>query len=174
MMYKTAAALFLGLTLALPVSAQSEGQPEPLSPQDLSRCSQQIQTLRDESKRLLAASEAADKKRNAINARTAELANARAEPGDAELESGLSLAQARIEHQSMVVLFNKEVEALRGEITAVNALKFDYEQRCAGRPYRRADLEKLDAEAQAAMRSGLNNVKVPYLDPNAPPIPGTN
>lgn len=156
------------LLLAAAASVSAEEFP-PLTLDALSRCASQVQTLRSESERITRASAAMDQRRDAINERSAQLERERDQPTGDDLASGLEFQQRMIKHQTQVVMFNSEIESLRGEITALNALKFDYEQRCARRPYKRSDLEKLPQADQQAMRTGLNDVKVPYIDPESPP-----
>ena len=46
----------------------------------------------------------------------------------------------------------------------MNNLKAKYDQQCAFRPYRRADLDALPPAQRQAMLTGLSDVSVPYLD----------
>lgn len=81
------------------------------------------------------------------------------------------LTAARRQHEQTVVAFNADIATLRKDIQALNQVKADYDRDCSGRPYRRADLDAMPASAREAMRGGLANVQVPYLDPNLQPLP---
>ncbi len=159
-----AASGLMGLNVAMADS-------EPLSRESLARCASQVQTLRDESTRLTRESTALDRRREGIEERSAQLRLERENPVQDDLEAGLDFRQRQIEHKAQTVAFNADIQTLRDQITALNALKFDYEQRCAKRAYRRADLESLSSEDQSAMREGLGDVKVPYIDPASTPPP---
>ncbi len=151
----------LSACICLPLQAQDK--PERLSPESLARCASQVQTLRDDSRRLAEQSIALDRRREGIEERSAMLRLERDNQAPEDVEAGLAFKQRLIEHSAQTLAFNAEISAMREEINALNALKFDYDQRCARRAYRRADLEALPADAQKAMRDGLGDVKVPYI-----------
>lgn len=81
------------------------------------------------------------------------------------------LTAARRQHDQTVVAFNADIATVRRDIQALNQVKADYDRDCSGRPYRRADLDAMPASAREAMRGGLANVQVPYLDPALQPLP---
>lgn len=153
-------ALFLAGLLA---SAAAQAETPPLTAQDLARCAAQVETLRTDSITLTQKNADYDVRRNTINARSAALKAERDAVNPDDLEAGLAVRAKLKEHHDQTVAFNADVEKLKVDIRNLNALKKDYDDRCANRPYRRADLQAMPEAAQAAMRAGLGGVQVPYL-----------
>lgn len=154
----TSAALLL--CISLPVKAADAA---PLTALDLARCAAQVETLRTDSATLTQKNAEYDLRRATINARSAALKAERDAVKADDLEAGLAVRAKLKEHYDQTVAFNADVEKLKVDIRNLNALKKDYDDRCANRSYRRADLEAMPASAQAAMRAGLGGVQVPYL-----------
>lgn len=154
------ATLATGLVLASAVQAE----PGPLTAQDLARCAAQIETLRTDSELLTQRNIDYDVRRQAINARSAALKAERDNVDPANLEAGLAVREKLKVHHDQTLAFNADVEKLRRDINALNALKRDYDSRCAGRPYRRADLQAMPESARTAMGGGLAGVRVPYIE----------
>lgn len=137
----------------------------PLDREALNACATQVHNLRVESIRLTQKNSELEPRRRAINERSAALKAERdAVPGD-DFERSLAVRKSLQEHHAQTLAFNAEVEQLKREIVAVNALKQDYDRSCANRPYRRSDLAALPEAQRGAMQTGLNSVQVPYLDP---------
>lgn len=138
-----------------------------LSPEELAGCASQVQTLRADSVRLLNLHEHNEERRSFINSRYAALQAERRTIDPNDLAKGLDFRQRMQLHVSDAAAFNADIDQLRRELIAINALKTDYDQNCAQRPYRRTDLDALPEPAREAMRAGLSGVQVPYLDPQA-------
>lgn len=162
-MLRCAAATAAGMMLAATVQAQ----PGPLSVPELRRCAAQVQELRAESGRILAQNARNDLRRDALNQRSEALRSERARLSAEDLKSGLGFHDRNQRHRDELIAFNTEVEQLKRDIVAVDALKRDYQTGCASRPYRRSDLDALPETERNAMRRGLADVEVPYLDPAA-------
>lgn len=155
--------------LALAWTASLAAQETPLSAAALVRCADQALTLRTESAQIQARLPQLEARRRELDGRAAALqAQARSDTG--ELRAGLSLYERRRQHNDEVLALNAQVERIRGEIHSLNAVRQEYHGRCANRPYRRADLNALPAAQREAMRAGLADVQVPYLDPTAPTV----
>lgn len=148
--------------LLLTASAFATDMP-PLTSQDLARCAAQVETLRADSTTLTQRNAEYEVRRNAINARTAELRVERDAVNPDDLESGLAVRQKLSEQRERTLAFNADVARLRTDIQDLNALKRDYDSRCANRSYRRADLDAMPLSTREAMRAGLGGVQVPYL-----------
>ncbi len=146
-------------------------QTPPLSAEALARCAGQVQSLRAESARLNQKNQLIDDRRNAIEQGAANLATQAHAADTNDLKTGLARHDQLQRHNQNVLAFNAEVEQLKREIVAVNAVKLDYDRGCSNRPYRRADLERLPETARNAMRAGMADVVVPYLDPAASALP---
>jgi hypothetical protein len=140
-------------------------QPSALSAPALARCATQVQTLRAESARLLQTNAEYEVRRNTYNARSATLKAERDALKPDDLAASLAWKQAQQSHQALLVAFNADVEKLKSDIRAINVVKADYDVTCAGRPYRRQDLEAMPEAARNAMSSGLGGVQVPTLGP---------
>lgn len=147
---------------AVPVAAQT--QAPPLDASSLARCASQVISLREESARLIQKNTVLDQRRNQINQRSAAFDAERATLPADNLEAGLNFRQRLKQHQSETLAFNAQVETYKDEVRAVNAVKQDYDRSCANRSYRRADLDAMPAQAREAMRRGLSDVQVPYLE----------
>lgn len=154
------AMLASGLLLAAGVRAE----PGPLTAQDLARCASQVETLRADSDLLTQRNFEYDVRRKAINERSAALKAERDNVDPTNLAAGLAVREKLKVHHEQTLAFNADVERLRRDIHALNALKKDYDSRCAGRPYRRADLEAMPESARTAMGGGLGGVRVPYIE----------
>lgn len=145
------------------------GDAAPLSADELARCASQVQQLRTESARLLADNARLDAQRAGIDERRRQIeAEAAAQDRD-DLSRGMALSDRRQNLNAEATAFNARIERIRSDIAAVNGVKLDYEQTCAQRPYRRRDLGQLPQAAQDAMRAGLDDVQVPYIE-NVTPV----
>ena len=144
--------------------AQPSSSAPALSAEALARCAAQVQTLREESTRINQKNAEYDIRRKAINERTVMLKAERDSPQAKELEPGLAFRKSLEEHHAATLAFNAEIEQIKRDIVAVTALKQDYDTSCANRSYRRADLDAMPEAARTAMRAGLGDVQVPYLD----------
>ena len=150
--------------IATGANAQQK-KPAPLAPDALARCATQVQTLRQESARLLQTNSEYEVRRNTYNARSATLKAERDALTPDDLAAGLAWKQRQQEHQAQLVAFNADVEKLKTDIRAVNVVKREYDAGCAGRPYRQDDLKALPEPMRNAMTSGLGGVEVPTLGP---------
>lgn len=158
----------LGLLLAVATCA-AQAQSGPLSLPELRRCAAQVQELRTESSRIMRQHARNEQRRETYNQRSEALRNERASLSAEELRAGLDFHDRNQRHQDELKAFNTEIEQFKHEIIAVNVLKRNYEQTCASRPYRRSELDALPEAEREAMRRGLSDVQVPYLDPAALP-----
>lgn len=154
--------------MALLIGAGPAVGADALSADELATCAGHVQRLREESPRLLQAGAHLDAERNALMRRRDGLY---ASAGGDDLREGLERRQAREQLDTEMRAFNRRVEATRAEIAALNASWRDYDRLCSQRPYRRSDLERLPPAAQAAMRAGLQDVRVPYLPEALPESP---
>lgn len=138
-----------------------------LSHEQLRRCAIQVQQLRDDATRLNADTLQLDARRAAIDQRAAALQREATAVDRDDLRASLDLRQRRKQHNDETLAFNGEIARHRQAIDAINVVKQQYAVNCAERAYRRADFAQLSADAQAAMRAGLADIEVPYLDPAA-------
>jgi outer membrane murein-binding lipoprotein Lpp len=153
------------LMLAVPLLAgAAHAQVEPLGAGALAQCAQQVQQLRSEAPRLLARNAQLDVQRESIRRRQHAMSEEAKGIGSGELEAGLDYSERRRVLNDEARTFNAEIERIRGEIDAINAVKQQYTANCAQRSYRRSDFERLSPEAQAAMRAGLEGIEVPYIE----------
>lgn len=155
------AALSLGLTAAAIAHAESQ----PLTLPELQRCASQVQQLRQDSARLTQQSSQLAAERDAINQRSAALTAEDARTAQTDLKNGLALHQRRMDNQAQAVALNARLAPLHREIDSLNLLKADYDRNCSGRPYRRAELDTLPEAQRVAMRAGMSDLRVPYIDP---------
>lgn len=153
----------LALATCLFVTVGASADSPTLTPQDLARCAAQVETLRTDSATLTQRNAEYEVRRNAINARSAELKAERGAVDPDDLDAGLAMREKLKSHRDFTVAFNADVAKLRADLQALNALKQDYDNRCANRSYRRADLEAMPESARSAMRAGLGGIQVPYL-----------
>lgn len=150
------------------VTAGTTAQAQTAAPLDsaaLNLCATQVNNLRVESNRINQKNAELDVRRKAINERSASIKIERDNVPADNLERGLAVRASLQEHVSQTVKFNAEIEQIKRDIVAVNALKQQYDSGCANRPYRRKDLAALPEVQRAAMQAGLGGVQVPYLDP---------
>ena len=147
---------------ALPAAAQAEAPP--LDATSLARCATQVLSLRQESARLIQKNTVLDQRRTQINQRSDAFDAERAALDPDDLNAGLNYRQRLKQHQSETLAFNAQIEAYKDEVRSINTVKQDYDRNCANRSYRRADLEAMPESARNAMRRGLSDVQVPYLD----------
>lgn len=157
------------LFLALLVAAPAQADNAPLELATLRNCASQVQQLRSDATRLNANTAQLDVRRTALDRRSAALQAETAQLDRDNLRATLDLQQRRKQHNDELLAFNAEIARHRQAIVAVNQVKQRYAQDCADRPYRRADFQRLPADAQAAMRAGLDDIEVPYLDSAASP-----
>ncbi|WP_428309536.1 hypothetical protein [Hydrocarboniphaga sp.] len=151
--------------VALSASTVVVAEGKALSLPELQRCSSQVQQLRTDSSKLTQQSQQLNAERDAINQSTAELTAEDAKTAQTDLKSGLALHQRRMDNQAQAAALNARIAPLRREIDSLNLIKADYDRNCSGRPYRRADLESLPESQRSAMRAGMGDVQVPYIDP---------
>lgn len=149
------------------VSAAGAQQAQPLSREALAQCAQQALTLRTDSQRLNADNDRFDAERVQINAEKAAIEAAAANVAKDDLNANLALHQRNDAHVARATEFNARIEEHKRQIDQLNGVKQQYDRNCSGRSYRRAELEALPAPMQDAMRRGLQDVVVPYLDPAA-------
>ena len=142
----------------------AHAEPAPLSSAELARCASDALQLRKESVRLNQLNASLDQRREAINRRSAALDAESAQLDRSDLDAGLELNARQQKHNTEANTFNGEIARIRDDIAAINGVKDRYDRNCSQRPYRRNDLAALPADAQAAMRAGLSDVEVPYLD----------
>lgn len=161
-----AAMAVLGVTITATTYA---GAPA-LTPDALARCASQVQSLREESSRLNQLNARYDGTRKLIDNRSAALQTERDALDPDDLAKGLDFRQRMQRHTDETIAFNAEIEQLKRDVSAIGALRTEYDQNCAQRPYRRADLDALPEAARNAMRAGLAGVQVPYLDPAVAPV----
>lgn len=158
----------IGCAMALAgalTAGAARAEPAPLSSAELARCASDALQLRQESARINQLNATLDQRREAINRRSAALDAESAQLDRSNLDAGLELNARQQQHNADANSFNGEIARIRDDITAINGIKDRYDRSCSERPYRRNDLAALPAAAQAAMRSGLADVEVPYLDP---------
>jgi hypothetical protein len=153
--------------LLMAAAMPAHADPAPLDLPALRECATQVRQLRSEATRLNADTAQLDARRIALDQRSAALRAEAAQLDRDELRATLDLQQRRQRHNDELLAFNAEIARHRQAIDAVNRVKQRYAQDCAERPYRRADLATLPADAQTAMRAGLADIEVPYLDPAA-------
>lgn len=137
---------------------------ETLTADELAHCAGQVQRLRTESPLLLERNARAEKERQRIDDARQDLEASVANAAGGELASGLAAHDRRARLNADAQVLNAQVAQLRGDIARINAVKRDYETRCAQRSFRSADLAQLPADAQAAMRAGLDDVQVPFIE----------
>ncbi|QHS08774.1 hypothetical protein [Sinimarinibacterium sp. NLF-5-8] len=152
--------------LLLSCTARAQEPAPPLDASQLQVCAEQVQRLQQESPVLLAQSQQSQIKLQGLLQRRRALNDA-AGGGDESLQAYLTPQQQRAQLDRDIGAFNHQVDDLRARIAALDALKRDYDQRCAGRSYRRSDFAQLSDARQAAMRAGLAQVRVPYLGGDA-------
>jgi hypothetical protein len=162
-----AAVLLSALTFAAAANAESPTSQPPLSREALAQCAQQALSLRTDSQRLNADNDRFDVERTQINAEKASIEATAASVAKDDLNAHLALHQRNDAHVARATEFNARIEAHKRQIDQINGVKQQYDRNCSGRPYRRAELEALPAPLQDAMRRGLQDVVVPYLDPAA-------
>lgn len=155
----------LGLVTGTAVAQAPASQPPPLSPDALARCATQVQTLRSDSAALTQKNAEYELRRKAINERSSTIKAERDALKPEDVDAGLALRDQIKQHTAQTLAFNADVEQLKREIEAVNVVKRDYDNNCANRPYRPADLETLPEASRNAMRAGLGGVQVPYIGP---------
>lgn len=151
------------------LSLAHAGQTVPLSADELARCAGQVQQLRTGSSRILADNARLDAQRASIFERRREIDTEAAAQDRGNLSTGLTLGKRRERLNAEAATFNARIEQIRRDIAAINEVKLDYEQSCASRSFRRRDLEQLPLAAQDAMRAGLDDVQVPYIE-NVTPV----
>lgn len=149
---------------AMTASAAVHAEAAPLSVAELARCAGDALHLRDESARLNQLNAKLDQRREALNRRSAALEAESAQLDRSNLDAGLELNARQKQHNAEAESFNGEIARIRQDISAINGVKDNYDRNCSQRPYRRNDLATLPPAAQAAMRAGLADVAVPYLD----------
>jgi prefoldin subunit 5 len=153
------------LALCLIGTGVAHAQTTALSLPELQRCATQVQQLRQDSARLTQQSNQLGTQRDAIDQRTAALTAEDAKTAETDLKNGLALHQQRMDNQAQAAALNAQIASLHREIDSLNVLKADYDHNCAARSYKRSDLNTLPQAQQAAMRAGMSDVQVPYVDP---------
>lgn len=159
--YAVSAAGLLALSIAAPAQAEAP----PLTAAALQACAAQVQQLRSEATRLTQWSAQLETRRSALDQRSVALQAEAAQLDPDALQPQLDLRQRRQQHNGEATAFNAEITHQREAIDRINTVKQDYDRQCSDRPYRRSDFASLSPAAQAAMRAGLDDIAVPYLDP---------
>lgn len=142
--------LFCCTLLLSPALQAQEDSAAPLSAEALAECAAQVQTLRSESERLNALAAEHERRRERLEAERRDLHD----------------SESRKRYNEAARAFNEEVADFQRDLDAINALKARYAENCAGRDYRRADLDTLPEAQQKAMRRGLDDITVPYAAPD--------
>lgn len=133
-----------------------------LGADELAACAERVGHLRTESARLLQQNGRLDAQRASLLDRRRGLESEPAPRAD-DLNANLARYERRQQLEDETLVFNEQIERIRGEIATLNGVWKEYDARCANRPYRRSDLERLPPDAQQAMRAGLADVQVPYI-----------
>ncbi|MGB0954672.1 MAG: hypothetical protein ACPGZP_01585 [Panacagrimonas sp.] len=147
-----------------PQSSASE-----LSTSELVRCAQQVEILRREAPPMGQRYRQLDARRNFINQRTAALRAEASSGAGSDLDAHLDFEQRNLQHRQQTIAFNAELAAYVQEVRRIEGIKREYDRVCAGRPYRRSAFQALPPHLQAAMRAGLSDIRVPYVDAGAGP-----
>lgn len=159
---RLSAAVLAGLLSAPLPAVHAEGTP--LTHDQLQQCATQVQQLRADSARLTRASFDANAQKSAYEARAQALQAEGAALAPEDVQALTDLNARRQRHNQDLLAFNAQIQQLRSAITALNAVHTEYDRNCSNRPYRRSDFNGLSPTAQQAMRAGLADVTVPYLD----------
>lgn len=167
---------FLAVALLVPasVNAQPAPTPEPLSAAQLAVCADRVLRMRSDSAPLLQRNAQLAERRDAVEARRAALNEQAALTSRDDLEAGLARRQAQQQLNAEALAVNRDMQALRVAVAEISAVRADYDRECAGRPYRRRELEALPLPQQDAMRAGLGGVQVPELPAQLSPLPGVD
>lgn len=146
----------LALTLATSGNAQTGANATngTLGAEALAECAERVQHLREESARLNRAADEFEQRRQALAEQHASIDGGQ----------GVEASGRLLEYNKQAESFNEDIAAFRDEVMAVNDTKQWYHDNCANRSYRRSDLEALPAAQAAAMRAGLADVEVPYIE----------
>lgn len=144
----------LTLTLATAGNAQEEPDEATLGAEALAKCAERVQNLREESTRLNRAADEFEQRREALAEQHASIDGGQ----------GVEASGRLLEYNKQAETFNEDIAAFRDQVMAVNDTKQWYHDNCANRSYRRSDLEALPADRAAAMRAGLADVQVPYIE----------
>lgn len=164
-------------TLVWPVAAvaltllaeTARAQAAELSGESLAQCANHALQLRSQAPRLLRLSVQMENERTLIHQRSAQLkTEAAATPRD-DLRAQLELRERRNAYNAQATNFNARMENLKQDINGINVVKQAYERNCAGVPYRRSELAKLSPAAQEAMRLGMADLEVPYIEGSPEP-----
>ena len=150
---------------ALLMAARVAAADEPLDVGALQACAAQVQQLRSGASRLTEQVQRSDARRSELNAQGAALQREAGGSDRDNLQAHLDLQQRRQQHNDAANAFNSQMVAQRQAIDDLNRVKADYERNCSSRSYRRSDFAALSPDAQAAMRAGLDDISVPYVDP---------
>ncbi|WP_028081632.1 hypothetical protein [Solimonas soli] len=153
------------LFAALLAGGVAQAQAPPLTAAALRACATQVQQLRSGAAQLNRQVAEADARRERIDAQGAALRQEAAQLDREHLQAQLDLQQRRRRHNDEAAAFNAQMLAQRRAIDELNRVKADYARQCAERSYRRSDFAALSPDAQAAMRAGLDDIVVPYVEP---------
>ncbi|MEQ8799431.1 MAG: hypothetical protein RJQ08_00555 [Salinisphaeraceae bacterium] len=148
------AALALMLATAGHAQTEADKTDNTLGAEMLAGCAQRVQNLREESARLNRAADEFEQRRQALAEQHESI-----DGGD-----GVEASGRLLEYNKQAEAFNEDIAEFRDEVIAVNDTKQWYHDNCANRAYRRSDLEALPADQAAAMRAGLADVEVPYIE----------
>ena len=130
-------------------SAQAAETNSSLTAEQLAHCASQVQTLRPESARLNDVAQQNESRRAAL----------------AQQHGGANQsADLVIKYNQAAAAFNNHMQQFRQDVAEINAIRTAYDQRCANRSFRRADLEALPPSLADAMRAGLADVQVPVTN----------
>lgn len=155
------AATVVGAILA--TAAAHAQEEKPLSADELAECAALVQTLREESPPLNQQAAQFDKRRAALRQRYAQVRE-ELESGAADAGEGTRSQDRWARYNSDAAAFNEDIAEFRREVNELNKVKDEYDRNCAGRAYRRSDLEELPEDAREAMRAGTADIRVPYTD----------
>ncbi len=146
----------LAMTLATAGHAQtgSDKTDSTLGAEMLAECAQRVQNLREESARLNRAADEFEQRRQALAEQQESIDGA----------GGVEASGRLLEYNKRAEAFNEDIAEFRDEVIAINDTKKWYHDNCANRAYRRSDLDALPADQAAAMRAGLADVEVPYIE----------
>lgn len=148
----------------------SDGEAQPLSAEQLTRCASRVQTLRHQSRQLNQQAAQFDQRRAELRRQFQTLKN-KAEPGETAAPEGAEGQWAAYDANASA--FNRDIADFRRKVRKLNQIKQAYDRDCAGRAYRQSDLAALPADARKAMKAGTADIRVPTVAEDEQPGAGT-